>query len=41
MNDAVRSAVRVLDLLEYFAATEEGLPLTTVATVFAMPKSAM
>jgi DNA-binding IclR family transcriptional regulator len=39
MNDAVRSAVRVLDLLEYFAATEEGLPLTTVATVFAMPKS--
>ncbi|MDR5818717.1 MULTISPECIES: IclR family transcriptional regulator [unclassified Caballeronia] len=39
MNDAVRSAARVLDLLEYFASTEEGVALTTVSTIFAMPKS--
>lgn len=39
MNDAVRSAARVLDLLEYFAATEQGVALTTVSTLFAMPKS--
>ncbi|WP_165098567.1 MULTISPECIES: IclR family transcriptional regulator [unclassified Caballeronia] len=39
MNDSVRSAARVLDLLEYFAAASEGLALTTVSTVFGMPKS--
>ncbi|MGF6771896.1 DNA-binding IclR family transcriptional regulator [Paraburkholderia sp. GAS199] len=39
MNDAVRSAARVLDLLEFFAATEQGVALTTISTMFAMPKS--
>ena len=39
MNDSVRSASRVLDLLEYFAAASEGLALTAVSTAFGMPKS--
>ena len=39
MNDPVRSAARVLDLLEFFAATEQGVALTTVSSIFAMPKS--
>jgi len=39
MNDSVRSASRVLDLLEYFATASEGLALTTVSAAFGMPKS--
>lgn len=39
MNNTVRSAVRVLDLLEYFAGIEQGVGLTTVSTMFDMPKS--
>lgn len=39
MNDSVRSAARVLDLLEFFAATDEGVALTSVSTTFGMPKS--
>ncbi|MBN3766160.1 IclR family transcriptional regulator [Burkholderia sp. Ac-20365] len=39
MNDSVRSAARVLDLLEFFAATEQGVALTTISSMFAMPKS--
>src|SRR5579863_9990090 len=39
MNDSVRSASRVLDLLEYFATASEGLALTAISTAFGMPKS--
>jgi len=39
MNEGVRSAARVLDLLEYFATASEGLALTTLSAVFGMPKS--
>ena len=39
MNDSVRSAARVLDLLEYYAAASDGVALTTVAAAFGMPKS--
>jgi DNA-binding IclR family transcriptional regulator len=39
MNDGVRSASRVLDILEYFATASEDLALTTVSEAFGMPKS--
>lgn len=40
MNDSVRSAGRVLDLLEHLASLEgEGAALTSVAAVFGLPKS--
>jgi DNA-binding IclR family transcriptional regulator len=39
MNDSVRSASRVLDLLEYFAAASEPLALTAISAAFGMPKS--
>lgn len=39
MNDSVRSASRVLDLLEYFATASESLALTAISTAFGMPKS--
>lgn len=39
MNDVVRSAARVLDLLEYFAEATDSSSLAKVATTFKMPKS--
>ena len=39
MNEGVRSASRVLDLLEYFATASEGVALTTISAAFGMPKS--
>jgi len=39
MTDVVRSAARVLDLLEYFANQPHSLSLATVAARFELPKS--
>ncbi|WAL81833.1 IclR family transcriptional regulator [Pandoraea sp. XJJ-1] len=39
MSDVVRSAARVLDMLEYFAGLHGSATLATVTTVFGMPKS--
>lgn len=39
MDKVVRSAARVLDILEYFASLEGSTNLTNITTVFEMPKS--
>ncbi|MFC7556101.1 IclR family transcriptional regulator [Pseudoroseomonas wenyumeiae] len=39
MNDTVRSAARVLDLLEHLASRGEGASLSELATALALPKS--
>jgi DNA-binding IclR family transcriptional regulator len=39
MNDSVRSASRVLDLLEFLAGTEDGSSLTQASSSLGLPKS--
>ncbi|MBC9175615.1 IclR family transcriptional regulator [Pseudoroseomonas ludipueritiae] len=39
MNDTVRSAARVLDLLEHLAGRAEGVSLSELAAALALPKS--
>jgi DNA-binding IclR family transcriptional regulator len=39
MSETVRSAARVLDMLEFFAGVREGVSLARVASAFSMPKS--